>query len=325
MKLPALTAWGRALLKRVGSALIVVWLVATAVFAGMRLIPGDPAEAVMGGPGSQASAEALAAARAEFGLDLPWFQQYLNYLGRIATFDLGKSYSLRRPVAQVIWEVFPPTLTLALVSLLLAWILALGLAAVAAGTGRVGKVVTAAVEIVAAALPHFWLGSVLVIVFATGLGWLPATFDGTLPSLVLPALTLALPTAGFLSHLMRDSIAAAMVSPFALVAQARGETRWRIFLVHGLRHAAIPALSLSGWALSAALSGAVVVEQIFARPGLGRALVGAVLARDIPLVTGVTLVSAVIYVVVMALVDSVQVRLDPRVAQASGDANKGGQ
>ena len=295
---------------------MVGWLVATAVFTGMRLIPGDPAEAIMGGPGSQASAEALAAARAEFGLDLPWYQQYFAYLGRIATGDLGKSYSLRRPVGEVIWEVFPPTLILAFVSLLLAWVLALGLAAAAAGTGRVGKVVTGVVEIVAAALPHFWLGSVLVIVFAAGLGWLPATSDGTVRSLVLPALTLALPTAGFLSHLMRDSIAGAMRAPFALVAQARGETRLRIFLVHGLRHAAVPALSLSGWALSAALSGAVVVEQIFARPGLGRALVGAVLARDIPLVTGVTLVSAVIYVVVMALVDAVQMRLDPRAGEA---------
>lgn len=311
-----LATWGRALLNRVGAALIVVWLVATAVFTGMRLIPGDPAEAIMGGPGSQASAEALAAARAEFGLDLPWYQQYFAYLGRIATGDLGKSYSLRRPVGEVIWEVFPPTLILAFVSLLLAWVLALGLAAAAAGTGRVGKVVTGVVEIVAAALPHFWLGSVLVIVFAAGLGWLPATSDGTVRSLVLPALTLALPTAGFLSHLMRDSIAGAMRAPFALVAQARGETRLRIFLVHGLRHAAVPALSLSGWALSAALSGAVVVEQIFARPGLGRALVGAVLARDIPLVTGVTLVSAVIYVVVMALVDAVQMRLDPRAGEA---------
>ncbi len=311
-----LATWGRTLLNRVGAALIVVWLVATAVFTGMRLIPGDPAEAIMGGPGSQASAEALAAARAEFGLDLPWYQQYFAYLGRIATGDLGKSYSLRRPVGEVIWEVFPPTLILAFVSLLLAWVLALGLAAAAAGTGRVGKVVTGVVEIVAAALPHFWLGSVLVIVFAAGLGWLPATSDGTVRSLVLPALTLALPTAGFLSHLMRDSIAGAMRAPFALVAQARGETRLRIFLVHGLRHAAVPALSLSGWALSAALSGAVVVEQIFARPGLGRALVGAVLARDIPLVTGVTLVSAVIYVVVMALVDAVQMRLDPRAGEA---------
>ena len=311
-----LATWGRTLLNRVGAALIVVWLVATAVFTGMRLIPGDPAEAIMGGPGSQASAEALAAARAEFGLDLPWYQQYFAYLGRIATGDLGKSYSLRHPVGEVIWEVFPPTLILAFVSLLLAWVLALGLAAAAAGTGRVGKVVTGVVEIVAAALPHFWLGSVLVIVFAAGLGWLPATSDGTVRSLVLPALTLALPTAGFLSHLMRDSIAGAMRAPFALVAQARGETRLRIFLVHGLRHAAVPALSLSGWALSAALSGAVVVEQIFARPGLGRALVGAVLARDIPLVTGVTLVSAVIYVVVMALVDAVQMRLDPRAGEA---------
>lgn len=311
-----LATWGRALLNRVGAALIVVWLVATAVFTGMRLIPGDPAEAIMGGPGSQASAEALAAARAEFGLDLPWYQQYFAYLGRIATGDLGKSYSLRRPVGEVIWEVFPPTLILAFMSLLLAWVLALGLAAAAAGTGRVGKVVTGVVEIVAAALPHFWLGSVLVIVFAAGLGWFPATSDGTVRSLVLPALTLALPTAGFLSHLMRDSIAGAMRAPFALVAQARGETRLRIFLVHGLRHAAVPALSLSGWALSAALSGAVVVEQIFARPGLGRALVGAVLARDIPLVTGVTLVSAVIYVVVMALVDAVQMRLDPRTGEA---------
>lgn len=296
-------------LRRIGAAVIVLWLVATAVFAGMYWIPGDPAEAVMGGPGSQASAAALAAARAEYGLDQPWLWQYWRFLGRITTGDFGTSYSLRRPVSQVIVEVFPPTLILALVSMILAWLVALLLAVLAVRGGRAGKVISEILEVLAAAMPHFWLGSVLVVIFATTLGWLPAVDNGRPVSLVLPALTLALPIAGFLSHLMRDSVEAAMRAPFALAARARGSSQLSIFLTHALPHAALPALGLSGWAFSALLSGSVVVEQIFGRPGLGRALVQAVLARDVPLVAAVTLVSALIYVVVMALVDAAQTRL----------------
>lgn len=297
--------------RKAGGALVVLWLVATAIFIAIRLIPGDPAEAIMGGPGSQASAEALAAARAEYGLDQPLALQYLMYLGKLATLDFGTSYSLKQPVTQIMGEVLPNTLWLSLLALGAAWLLALCFSALAMRVNRVGAVIGNILEIIAAAVPHFWLGAVLIMLFSSVLGWLPAVDNGTAKGLALPVLTLALPLAGFLTQLMRDSLSEAMSSQFALAARARGESKLAVFWRHGLRHAALPALSLTGWAFSSLLSGAVVVEAIFARPGLGRSLLSAVLSRDIPMVTGIALFSALVYIVVMAITEGIERAIDP--------------
>lgn len=303
----------RWLLGKIGGAVFVLWAVATAIFFGIRLIPGDPAEAIMGGPGSQASAEALAAARADYGLDQPLLIQYFGQLGRLATGDLGTSYSLKSPVLEVLGELVPPTLTLAVLALLVAWALALLLAVLSSRSGALGSAIASGMEIVAAAVPHFWLASVLILVFATMLGWLPPVSTSTPAGLVLPVATLALPLAGFLGQVMRDTMAEAQRSAFALSARARGESETGVLLRHSLRHAALPGIALSGWAFGSLLSGAVVVESIFARPGLGRSLLSAVTARDIPLVTGVALLSAAAYVLIMALSDVVERLADPRI------------
>lgn len=303
----------RWLLGRIGGGLFVLWAVATAIFFGIRMIPGDPAEAIMGGPGSQASAEALAAARAEYGLDQPLFVQYFGQLWRLATGDLGTSYSLKTPVAQVLGELIPPTLILAGLALLVAWGMALLLAVLSTRSGRWGSALGSGLEIVSAAVPHFWLASVLIMVFATALGWFPPVSTNAPAGLVLPVVTLALPLAGFLGQVMRDSMEEAQRSPYALSARARGESETGVLLRHSLRHAALPGIALSGWALGSLLSGAVVVETTFARPGLGRSLLQAVTARDIPLVTGVALFSAAAYVVVMALSDLAERIADPRI------------
>lgn len=303
----------RWLLGKLGGALFVLWAVATAIFFGIRLIPGDPAEAIMGGPGSQASAEALAAARADYGLDQPLLIQYFAQLGRLATGDLGTSYSLKSPVLEVLGELVPPTLTLAVLALIVAWALALLLAVLSTRSGKLGSAIASGMEIVAAAVPHFWLASVLILVFATMLGWFPPVSTSTPAGLVLPVATLSLPLAGFLGQVMRDTMAEAQRSAFALSARARGESETGVLLRHSLRHAALPGIALSGWAFGSLLSGAVVVESIFARPGLGRSLLSAVTARDIPLVTGVALLSAAAYVVIMALSDVVERLADPRI------------
>ena len=308
-----LLAW---LGRKVGGALVVLWLVATAIFIGVRLIPGDPAEAIMGGPGSQASAEALANARSEYGLDLPVISQYFLFLGKLIRLDFGTSYSFKDPVLQIMGAVLPPTINLALLALVAAWLLALLFALLAMRANKFGQLLGNAVEIVAAAVPHFWLGAVLIMLFSSMLGWLPAVANGTAAGLVLPVLTLALPLAGFLTQLMRDSLNTAMGSQFALAARARGESRLTVFRRHGLRHAALPALGLTGWAFSSLLSGAVVVEAIFARPGLGRSLLSAVLARDIPMVTGIALFSALVYIVVMALTEAIERLIDPAGAES---------
>ena len=290
---------------------MVLWLVATAIFIAIRMIPGDPAEAIMGGPGSQASAEALAAARAEYALDQPVLAQYLLYQGKLISLDFGTSYSLKQPVTQVMGEVLPNTLWLSLMALAAAWLMALCFAAAATRSNRFGSALGNLLEIIAAAVPHFWLGAVLIMLFSSALGWLPAVDNGTAQGLVLPILTLALPLAGFLTQLMRDSLSEAMGSQFALAARARGESRLKLFWRHGLRHAALPVLGLTGWAFSSLLSGAVVVEAIFARPGLGRSLLSAVLARDIPMVTGIALFSALVYIMVMALAEGLERIINP--------------
>lgn len=304
----------RWVLGKVGGGLFVLWAVSTAIFFGIRMIPGDPAEAIMGGPGSQASAEALAQARADYGLDAPLYVQYFGQLWRLATGDLGTSYSLKIPVSEVLGELVPPTLVLAVLALLVAWALALVVAVLSTRSGALGSALASGLEIVSAAVPHFWLASVLIMLFATALGWLPPVSTNTPAGLVLPVFTLALPLAGFLGQVMRDTLAAAHRSPFSLSARARGESETGVLLRHSLRHAALPGIALSGWAFGSLLSGAVVVESIFARPGLGRSLLSAVTARDIPMVTGVALLSAAAYVVIMAFSDLAERLADPRMA-----------
>nr|WP_202106980.1 ABC transporter permease [Agromyces seonyuensis] len=297
---------------RLLGAALVLWAVATIVFVGIRLVPGDPALAILGGPGSQASAEALAAVRAEYGLDQPVLVQYGAFLGRLVTGDFGESYVLRRPVADVIGAQIGATLALAAASLVVAWAIAIGLALVSTGRSRWARSIGGGIETVAAALPQFWLASILVIVFATGLGWLPAVADGTPAGVVLPVLTLAIPVAGFLAQIMRESMLDALAAPFSLAARSRGESETGLRLRHALRHAAVPGVELSAWAFGYLVSGAVVVETMFAMPGLGRTLLQAVTLRDVPLVTAVVLVVALAYLVVTFLADVAATLIDPR-------------
>jgi peptide/nickel transport system permease protein len=297
---------------RLLGAVVVLWAVATLIFFAIRLVPGDPAQAILGGPGSQASAASLRLVREQYGLDRPLVVQYATQLAHLATGNLGTSYSLKQSVASVLEAQVPPTLILAGLSLLVAWLLAVGLAWWSSRGGRIANGVGSSLEVVASAVPHFLLASVLIVVFSTQLGILPPVSTGGGAGLVLPVVTLAIPVAGFLGQVTRDSLLDAASAPFAVSARARGESPSGVFGRHLLRHAALPGLALSGWAFGSLLSGAVVVESVFARPGLGRTLLQAVTLRDIPLVTGVALVSALAYIVVVALGDLAERAVDPR-------------
>ncbi|GAB3616936.1 ABC transporter permease [Okibacterium endophyticum] len=304
------------LLARIGGLAFVLWAAATVTFFSIRLIPGDPAEAILGGPGSQASEESLAQVRREHGLDRPLIVQYGDYLLRLVRGDLGQSYSLNRPVASAIGEQLGATLILALCALAVAWVIALVMAVWSVQGGRMAWAVGSGLELVAAAVPHFWLGTVLVLVFSTTLGWLPPISVPGVLGLILPTLTLALPLAGFLGQVMRESLLAAMDSQFVVTARARGERESGIFWRHTLRHAAIPAVGLSGWAFGSLISGAVVVETVFARQGLGRTLLSAVQLRDVTLVTGIVLVVALGYTIVTLVTDIADRLIDPRLSGA---------
>lgn len=302
----------RTAVSRVAGAAAVMLIVATLAFAALQLIPGDPAEAALGGPGSQASAEALAAARAEFGLDRPILVQYFDFLWRLVRGDLGVSYSQRIPVAQVLQHAIGPTLALAGLSLAVAWLIALVSVFVASGTSRAGRAVTSALDLVTAAMPNFWLAGLLVLLFTSVLGWLPAVSTGGFTGIILPALALAIPTAGFIAQVCRAGVDVARDAPFVESARARGETESGVRLRHILRHGIVPGLNMTAWALGSLLGGAAVIEVIFARPGLGRTLVNAVTVRDIPVVLGVVLFAALAYVVVTLVTDLTIARVDPR-------------
>ena len=304
----------RAVLSRLGSAVLVLWLAAPAVFFLSRLVPGDPVLAILGVSGAAPSPELVAATRAEHGLDRPVLVQYLSYLGGLVQGDLGTSWQLKRPVADVVGEQIAPTVQLTVAALALAWLLALGSILLTAGRSRVAGALGRLVEVVLASVPHFWVGIMLLTVFASGLGWFPLAGGTDLRALVLPALTMALPLAGFLAQVTRESFTDALEQPFALTARARGAREVAVRLRHALRHAILPGLTLSGWAVGSLLGGAVVAEVVFARPGIGRALVDAIGARDLPVVLAVVVLAAVAYVVVNLLVDAVARVADPRTA-----------
>lgn len=293
-----------------------MWITATVVFIALRA-SGDPLEAIMGGPGSQAGPEAVARATETYGLDQPVFVQYLAQLWRIATLQFGDSFARKQPVAELLAENVPPTVLLATLALTLAWALAVTSSLIAeTSRGRWGQLVRAilsALDTIASVIPQFFLGAVLILVFATGLRILPATSSGATPaSLILPVITLAVPIAGYLAHILRGSLAELAEAPFTTTVRARGASESRVFLTHTLRHAALPAIALSGWAYGSLLSGAVVVESLFARPGLGRLLLEAATVRDIPVVIGAVTVIALLYVAIMLVANAVEAVVDPR-------------
>lgn len=301
---------------RLAGVVGVLWGAATLTFLAQQLMPTDPAEAILGGAGAKPSPEQLAAVNAQYGLDRPVLVQYFDYLGGLLRGDLGTSYVRKQPVTDVISQQLGSTLTLTITALVASWVIAVAVTLLTAHRRRAIAAVGSGLETFLAALPQYWLGIVLLVIFAFHLHWLPVVGDGGIQGLVLPALTLALPLAGFLGQVTRDEFSSALEQPFATSARARGMSDWGVRWRHALRHAALPGLTLSGWALGSLFSTAVIVESVFVRPGLGRVLVDAVTAHDMPVVIGVTLFVAAVYVAANLLVNIAFGRIDPRLRRA---------
>ncbi len=291
------------------SVVIVLWGAATLVFLAFRVIPGDPVS-VMLGPQAQVSDEVKDSIRAELGLDRPPLEQYVTFIGQLARGDLGESYQLRMPVSEVIGRQLGSTLQLAALALLIAVVLALAVALLV--RGRAGRTVAAAVELVILSSPVFWIGLILLSVFAFGLGWFPVSGARNPATIVLPAITLALPVAALLSQVLRDGLAQAERMPFAETVRARGASASWFTLRHGLRHGAANAVTLAAYLTGSVLGGAVLVETVFARAGLGRVTLAAITNRDLPVITGIILLSALVFVVVNVVVELLHPLIDPR-------------
>lgn len=307
-------------LRRLPSLLLTLFLISLVTFVVVQVVPGDPAQLILG---TEAPPEALADLRAQLGLDRPLPLQYLSWLGGVLRGDLGVSLRHGRPVVALITERLPVTLSLATLSLTLAVILAVPLGVLAAI--RQHSALDYAVLVFAQAglaLPSFWIGILLILLFALSLRWLPSS--GYVPwgesplaalrSLAMPVFALGLPVAGVLARLIRASMLEELARDHIRTARAKGLSEAQVIVRHALRNALIPTVTLLGLQLGFLLGGSIVVEQVFALPGLGRLVLFAINNRDLPLIQGLVLFIAAVVVVINFLVDMAYTWLDPRIS-----------
>lgn len=307
----------------------VLLAAATIVWIFVFLLPGDPARLMAGG--QSVDPEILNSIRHEWGLDRPAPLQYLCYLEKLIRFDLGTSYVQRRPVVSIVAGSFPPTFILAVTALLLAAGAGLVLGSLAAlQRGRLLDSFVLILALVGTSMPVFWLGMILMLLFASRLGWLPVLGYGMegafipftsvrLPEwdhLVLPALTLSLVSLGAIARITRASLIEAGTSEFLQTARAKGASRARVFVRHTLQNALIPVVTVIGMDFAGLLGGAVATEYVFAWPGLGKAIVRAIGLRDLPVVEGGVLFLTAVFVLVSLAVDLAYLYLDPRIHYA---------
>lgn len=309
-------------LRRLLTSAGVVLGVVTVVFLALRITPGDPAENILG---ENATPEDRRAFREQQCLDRPLLEQYTGcFLGHLVDGTLGYSYQRRGtpvPVAQIVAERFPATLELAAAGLLIAALIAVPLGLLTAL--RQYSLLDHGVMLLAllgVAIPHFWLGPMLIWAFCVRLGWLPdpgADLQG-LATLILPAVVLGTALAAKLTRMVRSSVLEVLQAPFVTTARAKGLRESRVLVRHVLRNALIPVVTVMGMQFAALLGGTIVTEKVFARPGIGTLLLEGIASRDYDVVQGTVIVIATGYVVVNILVDLLYVVIDPRVRLAGG-------
>lgn len=285
--------------------------VATLVFSLLHLVPGDPAQAMLG---ESASASDVGELRSRLGLDRSLPAQYVQFVSGLTRGDLGTSFRYNTPVASEIGQRLPRTMQLAAAAVIVAVCLAIPLGVLGGlfrGTAIDQTAMT--VSLVGISMPNFWLGPLLAIFFSVSLGWLPVSGTGSWRHLVLPAVTLGAALAAVLARMTRASLIEELRELYVLAARARGLSQARAVLRHALRNSLIPVVTILGLQCGAVLTGTIITETIFAWPGVGRLLIQAINFRDYPLVQGCILFIALTYVLVNLLVDLAYGWLDPRI------------
>jgi ABC-type dipeptide/oligopeptide/nickel transport system permease component len=301
----------RYLIRRILLTIPVILGVATLVFSLIHLVPGDPAEAMLG---ESAAPKDVADLRARLGLDRPLTEQYGAFMAGLVRGDLGVSFRTNQPVTTAIAERVPATVELAFAAMAVAIVIAVPLGIIAAvKRGTMADHASMTVALAGISIPNFWLGPMLAIIFAVYLGWLPVSGRGGWESLVLPAISLGAALAAILARMTRASLLEELRELYVRAARARGVTRMRAILRHALRNSLIPLVTILGLQFGAVLTGAVITETIFAWPGIGRLLIQSIGARDYPVVQGCILLIATTYVTVNLLTDLVYGVLDPRI------------
>lgn len=301
-------------LRRLLEAVPVLIAVTFIVFVSVRLIPGDPARTIAGLEASDATVEAI---RTDLGLDRPLLAQYLTFMSRLVSGDLGTSYYYDTPVVGEVLRRFPATLYLAVAGLAISIILGVGIGTLSAVLrGSWADRGTLVFAIAGVSMPSFWLALLLIIVFAINLGWLPAGGYGTWRHMVLPSLTLGLFGAGTIARLTRSSVLEVLRQDYVRTAHSKGLPFRVVLGKHVLRNALVPVITLLGLQLGAFLSRAVVTETVFGWPGIARLTVTAVLDRDFPLIQGSVLWLALVFIATNLAVDLVYAAIDPRIRYA---------
>ncbi len=315
--------------ERLGHLLLVLWVVASLTFLMFRLMPGDPTLNFLSPTFTE---ETRAALLKSFGLDKPLWQQYIIYLGQLLRGDFGQSFLQNEPVSQILWSALPNTIILTLVSLCLAYLFGIVTGAfLAFRRGTATEAVAIPAALASRAAPEFWLGMLLLALFAFQLGWFPT--DGAMGPgaplgslghrlisadfwwhLCLPALTLTLFLQGLPLLLMRATMLEILNEEFIVMARMKGLSRWSIVMRHAARNALLPVVTAFALGLGASVGGNVVTETVFAWPGIGRVLVQAVQGADYPVAQGAFIVIAFVLVIMNTIADLTYAWLDPRVS-----------
>jgi peptide/nickel transport system permease protein len=300
----------RFLLRRIGQAILVLFCVATITFFVVRLT-GDPARAMLPADATQAQEDML---RQQLGLSRPLIVQYLSYMGGIVHLDFGQSIFFHESAFSVIAQRMPATIELALGALVFAVIVAIPagiIAAVKRGTAADSSVVAAV--LVGQSTPAFFVGILLILVFAVTLRVLPASGMGGFDHLILPSITLGLYSMAMIARLLRSSLIDVLGEDYIRTAQSKGLSRWQVIRDHGLRNASLPVITIVGLEIGSLLGGAIITEQVFSWPGVGRLTIEAITNRDFPLMQAIVLFLSLIFVVTNLIVDVAYAFLDPRV------------
>lgn len=284
------------------------------VFSILHVIPGNPAQILLFG--SSPTPQQISNLDHQLGLNGSFFAQYWHYLVQLVHGNLGYSYSSQQTVAAEVGSQLPYTINLSLAALAVALGVGvpLGIIAGIRPGGVVDKVATG-VAVLGVAIPYFWLAILLVLVFAVRLRWLPALGTGSADALILPAVALGWGFAAIIARLLRNNIIEVYERPFMLVARAKGFSEWQLLWRHAMRNAVASTVTIVGLQIGYLLAGAVAIEVIFGRPGIGSFLVARIQEKDVPSIQGVVLLVAVAYLVVNLLVDITHGLLDPRIRQ----------
>jgi len=293
------------------STIIVLFGVSLLSFLILHLVPGDPVQVMSGQSG--ASSSDMEKLRHQLGLDRPIYTQYVDFITNALRGDLGRSIISRQPVSRMVLDQLPPTIRLTVAGMGLAIVLGIGLGIVAAV--RPHSLLDSSIMIVATlgvAVPSFWFALLLIYAFSVHFHWFPAAGGQGLKPLVLPSITLGFSAAAVIARLTRSSMLEVMHQDYIGTARAKGLRERSVIYRHGLKNALIPVITVIGLQFGALLSGAVIVETVFARQGIGRLAIDAILNKDYPLVQGTVLVTACAYVLVNLVIDLLYVVLDPR-------------